>query len=91
MAIQGSKIADQSLNRIQQMLIELLRKVRQRDHHSWFSYPVDPVRDECPDYFDYVKKEDTMDFGTMEEKIRDKEIVNLDGKFVYIWVLLVSK
>ena len=79
MPIQGPKIADQSLDRGQQSLLHLLRTLRVKfDAHGWFSEPVDPERHKCSDYYDVVSREEAMDFGTMEDKIRDKSLKDLN-------------
>eukprot|EP00814_Leptocylindrus_danicus_P018492 CAMPEP_0116048702 /NCGR_PEP_ID=MMETSP0321-20121206/29741_1 /TAXON_ID=163516 /ORGANISM="Leptocylindrus danicus var. danicus, Strain B650" /LENGTH=1480 /DNA_ID=CAMNT_0003531017 /DNA_START=209 /DNA_END=4652 /DNA_ORIENTATION=- len=67
------------LNAIQGMLMELLRKIRGTcDPFSIFSQPVDPIEDDCEDYFEVIKHEDAMDLGTMETMIRNGSIATLD-------------
>jgi len=78
MPIQGEKIANQSLNKNQQKLLELLRKIRKLDGPGWFCEPVDPVRHQCHDYFQVIPESERMDMGTMEEMIRDGKIRSVE-------------
>lgn len=74
-----------SVNSIQVELISLLRTIRRKcDRHDIFSHPVNPEEDECPDYFDYVPKDQVMDLGTMENLIRNGTILNMDTFEVYM-------
>ncbi|KAK7465277.1 hypothetical protein VKT23_005256 [Stygiomarasmius scandens] len=44
-----------------------LRKLMQNKHAALFKKPVDPIRDQAPNYFDIIKK--PMDLSTMSAKI----------------------
>ena len=66
-------------NAIQVAMIDLLRTIRRKcDGRAYFSHPVDPVKDECPDYFEIIDKDnEAMDLGTMETLIRNRTIRNM--------------
>ena len=69
-----------SLNYIQTLLIDLLRSIRRTcDPHSLFCEPVDPVEDNCEDYFDVIPLEKAMDLGTIENMIRDGELLTIES------------
>lgn len=65
---------------IQQTLLELLRKVgRKVDEYGYFARPVDPIKDECPDYYDIIDKDkEAMDLDTMESMIKSGSIASID-------------
>eukprot|EP00562_Extubocellulus_spinifer_P034238 CAMPEP_0178692774 /NCGR_PEP_ID=MMETSP0699-20121125/7367_1 /TAXON_ID=265572 /ORGANISM="Extubocellulus spinifer, Strain CCMP396" /LENGTH=789 /DNA_ID=CAMNT_0020338159 /DNA_START=569 /DNA_END=2938 /DNA_ORIENTATION=- len=65
---------------IQQTLLELLRKVGSKvDKYGYFARPVDPIEDECPDYYDIIDKEkEAMDLDTMESMIKSGSIACID-------------
>lgn len=65
---------------VQQTLLDLLRKVRRKvDAYGYFSRPVDPVRDECPDYYDIIDREtEAMDLDTVENMIECGSISSVD-------------
>jgi len=70
---------DAICNEIQVVLIETLKKVRRKgDTFGIFSEPVDPVKDDCADYFNVVNRDDAMDLSTMEALIRDGSIRDID-------------
>ena len=63
----------------QLLLQDLQRKVRRKaDPYGFFSKPVDPEKDECPDYYDIVDEKDSMCFNTMGEMIDSNKIKNID-------------
>ena len=65
---------------IRQTLLETLRKVGTAvDPYGFFSSPVDPVADDCPDYYDVVDREtEAMDLGSIESMIKDGTISTVD-------------
>ena len=65
---------------IRQTLLETLRKVGTAvDPYGFFSSPVDPVADDCPDYYDVVDREtEAMDLGSIEFMIKDGTISTVD-------------
>jgi len=70
---------DATCNEIQIVLIETLKKVRRKgDTFGIFSEPVDPVKDDCADYFSVVNRDDAMDLSTMEALIKDGSIRDID-------------
>ncbi len=63
----------------QAILLELQRKVRiQTDKYAFFSKPVDPIRDECEDYYDIIRPEDAMCFDVIQEKIISEECATIE-------------
>eukprot|EP00978_Attheya_sp_CCMP212_P010573 scaffold25708_cov43-Attheya_sp.AAC.1 len=71
---------DFSLSMMQQILIQLLCKVRRKaDFYGFFGTPVDPVALNCPTYYQTIDPEtEAMDFSTMETWIRTERIASLD-------------
>lgn len=68
-----------SLNQIQISLIDLLRCIRRTcDPNSLFTEPVDPVEDDCDDYYDVIPRQQAMDLGTMESMIKDGRIMSIE-------------
>ncbi|EER01655.1 transcription factor GTE6, putative [Perkinsus marinus ATCC 50983] len=55
----------------QQLAKQLVREIHNFDDTRIFLKPVDPVRDECSDYFTVVKH--PMDFGTIRKKLHKGE------------------
>eukprot|EP00520_Triparma_pacifica_P015700 CAMPEP_0118664412 /NCGR_PEP_ID=MMETSP0785-20121206/17998_1 /TAXON_ID=91992 /ORGANISM="Bolidomonas pacifica, Strain CCMP 1866" /LENGTH=356 /DNA_ID=CAMNT_0006558315 /DNA_START=138 /DNA_END=1205 /DNA_ORIENTATION=- len=75
------------LTPLQVSLLDLLRRVRSKgDAFGFFSRPVDPVKDDCPDYYDTIPKEDAMDLGTIEAMIREGNVAGGDD-----FVRLITK
>ena len=69
----------------QTILLDLQRKVLQRsDRYGFFSRPVDPERDECPDYYEIVDPKDEMCFDVIGQMIRSGKLNSVDQyvKFV---------
>ena len=50
-----------------QRVMEVMHKLRSRTISKMFAQAVDPIRDNCPDYFDIVKQ--PMDLGTVMHKL----------------------
>jgi len=71
---------DFSLSMMQQILIQLLCKVRRKaDFYGFFGTPVDPVALDCSTYYQTICPEtEAMDFTTMETWIRTEKISSLD-------------
>mmetsp|Transcript_34131 Transcript_34131/g.100505 ORF Transcript_34131/g.100505 Transcript_34131/m.100505 type:complete len:522 (-) Transcript_34131:57-1622(-) len=65
---------------IRQTLLETLRKVGTAvDPYGFFSSPVDPDADDCPDYYDVVDREtEAMDLGTIESMIKNGTVSTVD-------------
>lgn len=60
------------------LLLELQRRVRRKvDPYGFFSKPVDPEEDECPDYYDIVDKKQTMCFDQIHDMIEKGKIKNV--------------
>lgn len=49
----------------------LFRRVLSQKESVWFKRPVDPVRDGCGTYFQFIKK--PMDMGTVKQKLTGKQ------------------
>ena len=66
---------------IRQTLLETLRKVGTAvDPYGYFSFPVDPDEDDCPDYYDIVDREtEAMDLSTIESMIKDGTVSSVDA------------
>ena len=66
---------------IRQTLLETLRRVGTAvDPYGYFSYPVDPDEDDCPDYYDIVDRDtEAMDLSTIESMIKDGTVKSVDG------------
>ncbi|KAF4681638.1 hypothetical protein FOZ60_011743, partial [Perkinsus olseni] len=58
----------------QQLAKQLVRDIHNFDDTRIFLKPVDPVKDECADYFTVVKH--PMDFGTIRKKLHKGEYEN---------------
>ncbi|KAF4658688.1 hypothetical protein FOL46_006871 [Perkinsus olseni] len=58
----------------QQLAKQLVRDIHNFDDTRIFLKPVDPVKDECSDYFTVVKH--PMDFGTIRKKLHKGEYEN---------------
>ena len=73
-------------NAIQVTMIDLLRSIRRKcDPRGFFSAPVDPIEDECPDYFDIIDKEsEAMDLGTIEVFVRHGKLRDMKEFESYI-------
>jgi hypothetical protein len=54
-----------------ELALEITRKLIKHPFGQIFAQPVDPVTDGAPDYFEKIKN--PMDFGTIEEKLREKK------------------
>ena len=65
---------------IRQTLLETLRRVGTAvDTYGYFSFPVDPDQDDCPDYYDVVDREtEAMDLSTIESMIKDGTVKSVD-------------
>ena len=63
-------------NFVQRILLECMVKIRARvDHYGFFSRPVDPIEDQCSDYYDIIDKEtEAMDLGTLEDYIKQGKV-----------------
>lgn len=55
--------------------LEIMDEIRTHPISEMFSFPVDPVRDECPDYLNIITK--PMDLQTIETKLRGKKYKNV--------------
>ncbi|KAF4672280.1 hypothetical protein FOL47_000724 [Perkinsus chesapeaki] len=55
----------------QQLAKQVVREIHNFDDSRIFLKPVDPVKDECPDYFTVVTH--PMDFGTIRKKLHKGE------------------
>lgn len=65
---------------IRQTLLETLRRIGTAvDPYGYFSFPVDPDEDDCPDYYDIVDREtEAMDLSTIESMIKDGTVKSVD-------------
>lgn len=54
--------------------LEVLTSLQTHKHAWAFNQPVDPVKDNLPDYFHFVKK--PMDLGTIRQKLEDDSFDN---------------
>ena len=65
---------------IRQTLLETLRRVGTAvDTYGYFSFPVDPDQDDCPDYYDIVDRDtEAMDLSTIESMIKDGTVKSVD-------------
>ena len=62
------------------MLLDLLRRIRRKgDSYGFFSKPVDPVLDDCADYYTVIPPSKAMDFQTLEKNIRSGKCQDLSG------------
>ncbi len=61
------------------LLLTLIKQIQTHvDSFNLFLKRVDPIEDDCPDYYDVVKKEDSMSFQTMELLVQQKELVDIE-------------
>jgi len=62
------------------LLLELIQKVRRKcDKYGFFSNPVNPIKDECPDYYDIIPHNKAMDLETLESLIKDEKVITIDN------------
>ncbi|KIJ22155.1 hypothetical protein PAXINDRAFT_6271 [Paxillus involutus ATCC 200175] len=55
---------------------DVLKAISRLPEYPIFAYPVDPVRDGCPTYFDEIAN--PMDFGTMGQKLSEGKYVTME-------------
>lgn len=74
------------------LLLDLVDKVsRKADGYGFFSRPVNPVEDQCPDYFEIVDEvHEAMDLGTVRQMVIDSEISTLDKLEQYLNRIVLS-
>ena len=56
--------------------LEILDNIRQYHISNMFSQPVDPIRDNCPTYFEKIKY--PMDLSTVKKKLLSNEYINVN-------------
>lgn len=73
-------------------LLDLLDKIsRKADGYGFFSRPVDPIEDQCPDYFEVVDPiHDAMDLGTMNNLVESGEIATMSELELYLQRIVTS-
>ena len=73
-------------------LLDLLDKIsRKADGYGFFSRPVDPIEDQCPDYFEVVDPiHDAMDLGTMNNLVKSGEIATMSELELYLQRIVTS-
>ena len=69
-----------TLSPSQVMILDLLRRIRRKgDCYGFFSRPVDPVLDDCSDYYTVIPSSQAMDFHTLERNVRSGLCATLDS------------
>jgi hypothetical protein len=77
---------------MKETLLDLVLKIRRKaDVYGFFSRPVDPVQDQCPDYFEVIDPvNEAMDLGTIEKLIKSGQIDTFDKTQTYLKRIVTS-